>query len=111
MPLSKVEAFVFGGNCGHFVTSFDFANGVVTVTLKPIESDRPDGAASVIAVFAQAENLEFWEDVDAAWEYPLDIIGFDSYPLGDRWKFVLNCQTVEWIWEADWPSLFSASEL
>jgi len=40
MPLSKVESFVYGGNCAHFVTAFKSADGPVTSELKPMEGDK-----------------------------------------------------------------------
>lgn len=35
---------------------------------------------------------------------PWDISGFDSYALGhDRWRFVLHCVEIEYVWESAWP--------
>lgn len=62
MELSKIEAYVYGGCCGHFVTAFSFTNSDVTVQFKPIENDRSDGAVSIVAVFPNAVITSTEED-------------------------------------------------
>lgn len=74
----------------------------------PVQDEPLSGAAEVTATFSDAVMLSIWEDPAEKSEWPLDIIGFDSYPTGNRWKFVLNCDTIEWVWESTWP-LLSAS--
>ena len=103
MALTKVEADVFGGNGAHFVTAFNFADGQITLTLRPMDEPPRGGPANVTAKFPNAVLTDTCEDPDERFVWPLDIIGFDSYPCGSRWKFVLNCDAVEWIWESEWP--------
>jgi hypothetical protein len=105
MALSKVEAFVFGGEFGHFVTAFEFAHGRLVIEFKPMEDNRQDRAALVVATFADAVMIDSWNDPEEAWEFPLDPIGFESESSGDRWKFTLFCGTVERNWESAWPTL------
>jgi hypothetical protein len=105
MAISKVESFVFGGPCAHFVTSFDFADGVVTIPFRPIEGNRQDCAAFVVATFVDAVVTSIWNDAEETLEFPLDPIGFDSESSGERWRFNLFCGSVEWNWESAWPSL------
>jgi hypothetical protein len=105
MPLSKIEAYIYGGDCGHFVTAFNLTNSDVTIEFEPMDNDRPDGATSVVAVFPNAVLNSYEEDPEWNRQFPLDPIGFDASPSGDRWKFVLHCDSVEWIWESEWPIL------
>jgi hypothetical protein len=105
MTLTKLEAYVFGSNCAHFVTGFDFADGQITLTLRPMDESPLGVPSNVTAKFPNAVMTDTWEDTDERLVWPLDIIGFDSSPCGSRWKFVLNCDTVEWIWESEWPVL------
>lgn len=105
MPLTKVEEFLFGGNRAHFVKEFVFADGTVTVRIIPVEKN-PEAAEyeERTATFSNASVPEVWKDPTDPDEWPLDIIGFDCYSHGRRWKFILNCDTTEWNWESDWPS-------
>ncbi len=107
MALTKIEAFIFGGNRAHFVTALTSANSQITVTVVPVEDEPLSGTAEITATFPAAVVLSIWEDPAEKSEWPLDIIGFDSYPVGNRWKFVLNCDTIEWVWESAWPVLSS----
>lgn len=107
MALTKVEAYVFGGNGAHFVTGFDFVHGQITLTLRPMDEPSLGVPVNVTANFANAIMIDTWEDPDEDLVWPLDIIGFDSYPCGSRWKFVLNCAVVEWSWQSEWPVLSS----
>ena len=105
MALSEVERFVFGGHCAHFVTAFDFADGRVEIQFRPMENNRQDGAAFVGGTFADAVILSVWTSPDETVEFPLDLIGFDSEPSGEQWRFTLFCGGVEWFWESAWPIL------
>jgi hypothetical protein len=64
-----------------------------------------------LAVSAQFEeamitSLEVYADSPDDLNLPWDIIGFDSYPLPDeRWRFVLHCIGIEYVFEARWPRL------
>jgi hypothetical protein len=105
MTLTKIEAHLFGGNRAHFVKAFGFADGQISVTIVPVE---PVGDADLTATFADARMESVWHDPSDRCEWPLDIIGFDSYQSGMQWRFVLNCGSIEWSWQSAWPELFTA---
>ena len=102
--MTRIEEFLFVENLHHFVKQLSFADGIVTIRLVPVEryseANSYDGPT---ATFTNATAPEIWKDPTEPDEWPLDIIGFDCYQHGDRWKFVLNCATIEWNWESDWP--------
>lgn len=104
MPLTKVEEFLFGGNRAYFVESFEFANGAIMLRITPVEKNPGSTSEATTATFSNASAPDIWEDATETGEWPLDIIGFDCHPHGKQWKFVLNCGTIEWNWESDWPS-------
>jgi len=104
MALTKVEEFLFGGNHAHLVEAFDFADGAITVRIVPVEKNPAAISKGTTATFRNASCPDIWKDPKEKDEWPLNIIGFDCYPHGTRWKFVLNCDTTEWIWESAWPS-------
>jgi hypothetical protein len=104
MALTKVEEFLFGGNRAHFVEAFEFANDAITLRIIPVERNPEATSEATTATFSNASVPDIWKDTTETDEWPLDIIGFDCYPQGKRWKFVLNCDTIEWNWESDWPS-------
>jgi hypothetical protein len=56
MALSRIESFVFGGPCAHFVTALNFTDGLIVVQFKPIEDNRQDGEPFVVAKFADADQ-------------------------------------------------------
>ena len=105
MSLTKIEEFLFGGDCAHFVTAFISNDRETTMVLKPMEDNRADGATKVIATFANVVMLSCEKDPDGTLQFPFDPIGFASYPDGERWRFVLNCGVVEWIWKSSWPKI------
>jgi len=97
------RAVRIGGNRAHFVTAFDIDVECITVKLKPVENDA--SLQETIVRFPSARMLNDWTDANEETQWPLDIIGFDCYPQLERWKFVLNCGTKEWMWESNWPTL------
>lgn len=87
MPLTKVEELLFGGNRAHFVKAFEFANGAITMRITPVERNPEAISEETTATFSNASVPDIWKDPSEADELPLDIIGFDCYPHGKRWKF------------------------
>lgn len=102
MELARIEEFLFSGHDAHFVTAFTHDDCVITLKLTPVEARAVD---ETIATFANSSALDIWQDPSEAPEWPLDIVGCDCYSRGQRWRFVLNCDTIEWTWESDWPSV------
>ncbi len=101
MALTKIEQYAYGGGIARFLAAFDFDGECVTLKLSPVEDE---GNAPVILQFASARMLDDWTEASDETHWPLDIIGFDCYQQSERWKFVLTCDTKEWIWESDWPT-------
>ena len=102
--MTDVERFLFRGqNLAHWVMGFNFDGKQVRVALAPMtEGDTP--VLRFQAVFTEAAILSIEEDDAGRETWPLDVIGFDSYVVGERWKFVLNCGCIEWVWESEWPT-------
>jgi hypothetical protein len=103
MPLTKIEQFVFGGNSRHLLRALTSKSGAISITVTALDSKTE--ARMTTAVFSDAAITGVWRDPEEVPEWPLEIIGFDSYPSGKRWKFVLNCDVIEWSWESEWPTL------
>jgi hypothetical protein len=104
MPMTKIEEYIFGRNpVAHIVRSFNSEGGVVTMILAPLENHAKPSSRDTTVTFSGAVTPSVWQDPDESPEWPLDLIGFDCYPLGTRWRFVLNCDTIEWTWESEWP--------
>ncbi len=85
------------------MSAFNVESDLIRIILVPIEELNKQRL--VQALFKNPRSLDHWKDATEPDEWPLDIIGFDCYPAGQRWKFVLNCGTTEWSWESDWPTL------
>lgn len=111
VPLSEIEREVFPGNKARMLSGFAHDNGVITATFTAIEPKRRSAESDMVATFANAVMLEVWKDREEREEWPLDIIGFDCYGAGkNRWKFVLNCDCIEWSWTSQWPVLTHTPE-
>jgi hypothetical protein len=107
MPLSKIEELLFSaaGNSAHLLTNFRFADGHINLLLEPVSADQGAPGKVIQATFANAVIESIEEDESERESWPLDIIGFDCVNQGQRWRFVLNCWSVEWSWSSEWPSL------
>jgi hypothetical protein len=65
-----------------------------------------DLASVKVAVFADMKilSVEVYSDNLDDLNLPSDIIGFDSHPMPkSRWKFVLHCSGIEYVFESRWP--------
>jgi hypothetical protein len=104
--MTRIEEFLFVENRHHFVKQFSFADSIVTIRLVPVERyAEADSYDEPTATFTSATVPEMSKfDATEPDEWPLDIIGFDCDQNGDRWKFSLTCDTIEWAWESDWPT-------
>ena len=109
MALSKIEELLFsaGGRTTQLLTYFRFADGHIDLRLKPVSDDQKTDRKMMGATFANAVIESIEEDADEREAWPLDIIGFDCSEANNRWRFVLNCGTVEWSWSSDWPRIES----
>jgi hypothetical protein len=107
MPLSKIEELLFtaAGNSTQLLTNFRFADGHLKLLLNPVSADQGAPGKVMQATFANAIVESIDEDESERESWPLDIIGFDCFNQGQRWRFVLNCGSVEWSWSSEWPSL------
>jgi hypothetical protein len=107
MPLNKIEELLFSasGNSAQLLTHFRFADGQVNLLLEPVSDIQRAPGKVVQATFVNTVMQSIWEDESERDSWPLDIIGFDCSNEGERWKFVLNCGSVEWSWSSKWPSL------
>jgi hypothetical protein len=106
MGFSEIEAFLFADSGAHLVTTFDATDHQIVIGFMPVETRLSSNQTNLIKViFSDVQRYETWADETEKQDWPLDVIGFDSYPSETLWRFVLNCDTVEWIWESAWPKL------
>jgi hypothetical protein len=102
--MTEVEEFLFTklqmNNAAPFLRNLSFSDGTVSIEVVSF----PDQTSTVKATFNNAVMETLWFDDDPT-EWPLDIMGFDCYPLGGQHRFVLNCSSVEWGWRSDWPTI------
>ena len=105
MPLTDIENLMFRGrNVVHGVIEFSLDENSLTLTVAP----WPELTSPLTAMFDQARVLAKEVDEDPNPNLPLEILGFDSYSLGEaKWQFVLHCAEVEWVIESSWPKLTS----
>lgn len=73
-----------------------------TLTLLIVSLDSKKELA--ILKFTSVAITSLWFDEQDTIEWPLDMIGFDSYADGERWRFVLNCSSIEVGWRSMWPT-------
>jgi len=107
VPLTEIEKYLSSeaGTSALFLTNFHFADSRISLRFEPNVDDPQISERVVRASFTSAVIESIDEDEVERDTWPLDIIGFDCYRQGDRWKFVLNCGGVEWCWNSEWPSL------
>lgn len=106
VPLSAIESEIFPANKARMLSGFVHNDGAITATFTAIEPEQRSAETDTVATFANVVMLDVWKDQTDREEWPLDVIGFDCYAEGkNRWKFVLNCDCVEWSWMSDWPVL------
>lgn len=106
MSLNRIESFLFHGqNITHGVVDLVLTDQTLKLTTAPWPDLQPETVAIFCnTVITSKEILEENEEAD----FPWDIIGFDSYDLcKDRYRFVLYCDVIEIIFEADWPQITS----
>ena len=107
MLLTKIEEALSSaaGSSALSLTQFRFVGGLIFLRVRQFADNRQASAGVVQASFSDAviESIEENDQERDTW--PLDIIGFDCYAKGDRWRFVLHCGNVEWSWNSEWPSI------
>jgi len=82
------------------ISRLSFAEGTLTLALVSVPTCRE----LTTLEFRGATITSMLFDEDDCVEWPLDIIGFDSYPEGEHWRFALNCSSIELRWNSAWPS-------
>ncbi len=102
MP-TAIERFLYGDLGTQGVTGFTASPGAIRISLAPWDGPK----VRTIANFREARlaSVEAYPAVPGDLDMPWDVIGFDSYELGDgRWQFVLHCDGIEWCFESAWPA-------
>ena len=103
---TEIENYLFRQGGTHAVVEITLAEKRLVMSVAPWEQL----ASLVSAEFTEATitSLEVYADGPDDLDLPWDIIGFDSYPLADqRWRFVLHCAGMEYVFEARWPRLLT----
>ncbi len=101
MTLSVIEEFVLDGDHAHEVVAFTLSGARLI-----LEVVSHGGVVNEF-VFDDVE-LEYEElllDPGEVLELPEPLIGFENRPAGNnRWRFLLNAGSVEWVFESRWPT-------
>ncbi len=101
--MTPIEQALFRNGTAHCVADFKLADDVIAIVLHPCE--RPE-----VQTHARFEGVKVlsvddsYADADAG--LPWDIIGFDSEPLaGNKWRYCLHTDAIEYCFEAGWPAV------
>jgi hypothetical protein len=97
--MTEIEAFLYESNEALLAANVGFADSTVTITVVSSQSRQPVSTL----LFSGATIRTVWFDQNESTCWPLDIVGFESFPTGENWRFVLNCSTVEFSWISAWP--------
>lgn len=104
--LMGIEFDLFPTQGFQAVMAFALADATLTIAMAPWVNLSEEIRRSFHAVhLVSREVLD--DDVPPADEpaLPWVVIGMDAYEQGnDRWRFVLNCQEIEYIWDSEWPT-------
>lgn len=99
---TDIETFLFGKGGTHGVTAIGLSADRLTLAVAPWESGTPP--MSVAFTEPKLLSVEVFADGSDDLSLPWDIIGFDSYVLSrNRWKFVLHCAGIEYVFSSMWP--------
>jgi hypothetical protein len=101
---TAIENFLYGSGGTHGVVEMVLSTNRLIVSVAPWTSL----AAVKVAEFRESKitSIEVYADDPDDLNLPWDIIGFDSYPLSEsRWKFVLHCAGIEYVFESRWPTV------
>ncbi len=97
-----IESFLFGQGGTHGVTEIRLSATRLALTVAPWEGSS--SPTSVEFAGAKILSVDVYADGPDDLNLPWDIIGFESYPLPhDRWRFVLHCAGIEYVFESRWP--------
>ena len=107
MPLSEVEHLLFSGISGasridHFRVQDDRALVYLTDVLNPkMRCGAQFDHISMISLNVLTRNPDVMKR-------PWDLIGFGCQHIADeRWRFVVRCAQIEFVFESEWPSTWS----
>lgn len=103
VAMTDIEKFLWDGlapSSTPFVGQVGLADSVVSVV---VVSGETGGELATLS-FSDAAITSIWFDGKEPVQWPLDIVGFDSFPAGERWRFLLNCSSIELGWMSAWPS-------
>ena len=101
---TAIETSLYGSDGTHGVVEISLSADELIVSVAPWKN------LSVVKVADFTElkitSIEVYADNPDDLNLPWDIIGFDCYPLSEpRWKFVLHCAGIEFVFESRWPTL------
>lgn len=101
--MTPIEQALFRNDAAHCVMAFEHAGDVIAVVLHPWEQPKLASLARFEGVRMLSVDDSY---ADGDGTLPWDIIGFDSEPLdGNRWRYCLHTDAIEYCFEADWPAV------
>ncbi|WP_339748942.1 hypothetical protein [uncultured Rubinisphaera sp.] len=99
---TRIETYLYRNIGVHSVVDLRITAVEIDLTVAPFEN-----LANTFAVRFGCCRLDYidssYSDPNDDWTMPWDIIGFDSDPEGDQWKFCLHTDVVEIGFVAEWP--------
>ena len=99
---TEIEKLLYGNLGVHGVTDFAISPGVIRLSVVPWVGLQ----VRTIAIFREVRvlSIEAYAVDSGDLDPPWDVIGFDCDNLGgDRWRFVLHCDSIEWCFVSAWP--------
>jgi hypothetical protein len=101
--MTTIEQALFRNGSAHCVAVFELAGEAIAVVLHPWEQPELQTRARFEGVKVLSVDDSH---ADAGAGLPWDIIGFDSEALvGNRWRFCLHTDAIEYCFEAGWPAV------
>ena len=101
--MTPIEQALFRNGAAHWITAFELAGEALEITLHPcnraeLQTRARFGGVKILSID------DSYADADAG--LPWDIIGFDCEPLGgNRWRYCLHTDAVEYCFEGSWPAV------
>jgi len=100
--LTEIEEFVLGDNVAHDLIALEKDGNEWKIEVESCDSSHERKAFVFPEASEEYEQLLLEED--EALEFPLPIIGFESFAKANqKWRFLLNAGDAEWAFTSRWP--------
>jgi hypothetical protein len=101
--LTEIEEFILGGNVAHSLISLEKNGNEWKIEVESCSSIHERKSFLFTKVSEEYEQILLERDQEL--EFPLPIIGFESFAKeNQKWRFLLNAGDVEWAFTSRWPN-------